>query len=167
MMANRALALDKLKISQAQNERVGWRSTHVVGGHLKQVEVPEHLDTSWNNIRHVNHRETNQGTTATNPQFNNSRYVFTSLARGLRWPGRAPGSPGPLLFQKQSEWIPVTPRGTHTPPTRGGDKNYRWTGRAPGSPGPLLFQKQSEWIPVTPRGTHTRLPRGEARKTKV
>ena len=81
MTVNRALALDRLKISKAQNERVGWRSTQVVGGHLKQVEVPEHLNTSWNNIRYMNHHEKKPGTTATNQQFNNSRYVFTSLAR--------------------------------------------------------------------------------------
>ena len=62
---------------------------------LALYEVPESLNTSWN-IRYMNHHETNQGATATNQQFNNSRYVFTSVAR-LRWPGRAPGSPGPLL----------------------------------------------------------------------
>ena len=66
---------------------------------LALYEVPENLNTSWNNIRYMNHHETNQGTTATTQQFNNSRYVFTSLARGLRWPGRAAGSPGPLLLQ--------------------------------------------------------------------
>ena len=80
MTVNRALALDRLKISKAQNERVGWRSTQVVGGHLKQIEALEKMNTSWNNIRDMNHNETNQGTTATNQQFNNSRYVFTSLA---------------------------------------------------------------------------------------
>ena len=79
------------------------------------LTVVENLNTSWNNIRYMNHHETNQGTTATNQQFNNSSYVFTSLARGLRWPGRAPGSPGPLhgncTMKIQCPWI----RGlTHT-----------------------------------------------------
>ena len=70
---------------------------------LTPDEVPENVNTSWNNNRYMNHHETNQGTTATNQQFNNSRYVFTSLAHGLRWPGRAPGSPGPLLLKNESQ----------------------------------------------------------------
>ena len=36
---------------------------------LALYEVPENLNTSWNNIRYMNHHETNQGTTATNQQF--------------------------------------------------------------------------------------------------
>ena len=36
-----------------------------------------------NNIMHMNHHETIQGTTATNQQLNNSRYVYTSLV--LMW----------------------------------------------------------------------------------
>ena len=31
----------------------------------------------------MNHHKTNQGTTTTNQQFNYSRYVYTSLVRGL------------------------------------------------------------------------------------
>ena len=81
---------------------------------LALYKVPENLNTSWNNIRYMNHHETNQGTTAIAGTFSppwRAVFVGQDARQGVlppccdtKWKGKP----------EKSKRIPIIRRVTHT-----------------------------------------------------